>query len=379
MKKLFLNFTMVLVATSLMLVSCNTKTDGDGVDDPNDSIPAGVQEDLATVLKEQGYTLANAAFGTAYPSYSYIDVYFANEADTVAISFNTDGEETLPVGEYSMDEYIENEDGEMELEYLPGTWDPEYSYWWNAKAAEATEYGVYFFSEGTVSVAKSGRNYAVKIDFVDENGDAIKWAYVGQIELEVYENEEADTSYGEEEAEDFTISPIEATAAFCGDYAGNGTSNYYLQLVDENGGRIMLDIYAVGTGTADAIPNGDYTISDTNAENTVAPGYSDLSQGKIFPSYYFIDKDEDGYVGSGEIFYFVSGTIRISNTEDGGDAISYTIEGAVETALGTAIDFSYTGAISIEDETSSDAATSSVKSVKPVKQGKKLGRRVVRK
>ena len=30
MKKLFLNFTMVLVATSLMLVSCNTKTDGDG-------------------------------------------------------------------------------------------------------------------------------------------------------------------------------------------------------------------------------------------------------------------------------------------------------------------------------------------------------------
>ena len=139
----------------------------------------------------------------------------------------------------------------------------------------------------------------------------------------------------------------------------------------------MLDIYAVGTGTADAIPNGDYTISDTNAENTVAPGYSDLSQGKIFPQYYFIDKDED--VGSGEIFYFVSGTIRISNTEDGGDAISYTIEGAVETALGTAIDFSYTGAISIEDKTSSDAATSSVKSVKPVKQGKKLGRRVVRK
>ena len=376
---------MVLVATSLMLVSCNTKTDG--VDDPaNDSIPAGVQEDLATILKEQGYTLANAAFGTAYPSYSYIDVYFANEADTVAISFNTDGEETLPVGEYSMDEYIENEDGEMELEYLPGTWDPEYSYWWNAKAAEATEYGVYFFSEGTVSVAKSGRNYAVKIDFVDENGDAIKWAYVGQIELEVWDGYPDEEFYGEdEEATESTFTYNAGEADFYGDAFGLGLNVYVLYLSEKDeAANIWNDVtlYALtnATATAESFPTGTYAINSTYEESTMIPGYFDSeyanNYGNVAYGFTGAVATEGTFDDYNAWWYLVDGEVTVNLSDDGS---AYEIEGSTRSANGSVINFSYTGAISITDKTSSDAATSSVKSVKPVKQGKKLGRRVVRK
>lgn len=366
MKKLFLNFTMVLVATSLMLVSCNTKTDG--VDDPNDSIPAGVEEDLATVLKEQGYTLANAAFGTAYPSSSYIDVYFANEADTVAISFNTDGEETLPVGEYSMDEYIENEDGEMELEYLPGTWDPEYSYWWNAKTAEATEYGVYFFSEGTVSVEKSGRNYAVKIDFVDENGDAIKWAYVGQIELEVISQEPAQESF------ELTWDDLDTEYSYYYLSTDNSLYFYVLAVVDSETGR-EFDIVFTGTDvdTNGKLPTGTFDMATTSiTENIIIPGFVDEED--IYGTY-----EIDWSNPSATFYPFVAGSISIAESED---VDNTTLSGSLYTEDGTEVTVNISGAaptLDLYELSEESAATSSVKSVKPVKQGKKLGRRVVRK
>lgn len=377
MKKLFLNFTMVLVATSLMLVSCNTKTDGDGVDDPNDSIPAGVQEDLATVLKEQGYTLANAAFGTAYPIDSYIYVTFANEADTVAILFNTDGEETLPVSEYVMDETTE---------YLPGTWDPEYSSWWNAKIAEETEDGEYYFSEGTVSVEKSGRNYAVKIDFVDVNDNPIKWAYVGQIELEVWDGYPDEEFYGEdEEATESTFTYNAGEADFYGDAFGLGLNVYVLYLSEKDeAANIWNDVtlYALtnATATAESFPTGTYAINSTYEESTMIPGYFDSeyanNYGNVAYGFTGAVATEGTFDGYNAWWYLVDGEVTVNLSDDGS---AYEIEGSTRSANGSVINFSYTGAISITDKTSSDAATSSVKSVKPVKQGKKLGRRVVRK
>lgn len=360
MKKLFLNFTMVLVATSLMLVSCNTKTDGDGVEDPNDSIPAGVQEDLATALKEQGYTLANDAFGTAYPSYSYIDVYFANEADTVAISFNTEeGEETLPIGEYVMDETTE---------YLPGTWDPEYSSWWNAKIAEETEDGVYYFSEGTVSVAKSGRNYAVKIDLVDANGDAIKWAYVGQIELEVFSQEPAQESF------DLTWNDLDTEYSYY--YLSTNSSLYFyvLAVVDSETGR-EFDIVFTGTDvdTNGKLPTGTFNMATTSiAENTIIPGFVD-EEGNINGTY-----EIDWSNPSATFYPFVDGSISIAESED---VDNTTLSGSLYTEEGTEVTVNISGAAPTLDlyEPEESAATSSVKSVKPMKQGKKLGRRVVRK
>ena len=377
MKKLFLNFTMVLVATSLMLVSCNTKTDGDGVDDPNDSIPAGVQEDLATVLKEQGYTLANAAFGTAYPIDSYIYVTFANEADTVAILFNTDGEETLPVSEYVMDETTE---------YLPGTWDPEYSSWWNAKIAEETEDGEYYFSEGTVSVEKSGRNYAVKIDFVDVNDNPIKWAYVGQIELEVWDGYPDEEFYGEdEEANESTFTYNAGEANFYGDAFGLGLNVYVLYLSEKDeAANIWNDVtlYALtnATATAESFPTGTYAINSTYEESTMIPGYFDSeyanNYGNVAYGFTGAVATEGTFDDYNAWWYLVDGEVTVNLSDDGS---AYEIEGSTRSANGSVINFSYTGAISITDKTSSDAATSSVKSVKPVKQGKKLGKRVVRK
>ncbi len=377
MKKLFLNFTMVLVATSLMLVSCDTKTDG--VDDPtkNDSIPEEVKEDLATLLKEQGYTLANEAFGTAYPSYSYIDVFFANEADTVTITFNTDGEETLPVGDYVMDETTE---------YLPGTWDPEFSYWWNAKVAEAAEDGVYYFSEGTVAVAKSGRNYAVKIDFVDVNGDSIKWAYVGQIELEVWDGYPDEEFYGEsEEATESTFTYNAGEAELYGDALGLGLNVYVLYLSEKDeAANIWNDVtlYALtnATATAESFPTGTYAINSTYGESTMIPGSFDSESANQYGhlAYGFIGAvaTEGTFDDYNAWWYLVDGEVTVNLSDDGS---AYEIVGSTRSANGSVINFSYTGAISITDKTSSDAATSSVKSVKPMKQGKKLGRRVVRK
>lgn len=360
MKKLFLNFTVVLVATSLMLVSCNTKTDGDGVDDPNGSIPAGVQEDLATALKEQGYTLANAAFGTAYPSYSYIDVYFANEADTVAISFNTEeGEETLPIGEYVMDETTE---------YLPGTWDPEFSYWWNAKIAEETEDDEYYFSEGTVSVAKSGRNYAVKIDLVDANGGTIKWAYVGQIELEVFSQEPAQESF------DLTWDDLDNTYSYY--YLSTDYSLYFyvLAVVDSETGR-EIDIVFTGTDvdTNGKLPTGTFDMATTSiTENIIIPGF--VNEGYVEGTYQ-IDWNNQ----SATFYPFVAGSISVAESED---VDNTTLSGSLYTEDGTEVTVNISGAaptLDIYEPSEESVATSSVKSVKPVKQGKKLGRRVVRK
>lgn len=360
MKKLFLNFTMVLVATSLMLVSCDTKTDG--VDDPtkNDSIPEEVKEDLATLLKEQGYTLANAAFGTAYPSYSYIDVVFANEADTVAISFNTDGEETLPVGDYVMDETTE---------YFPGTWDPEYSSWWNAKVAEAAEDGVYYFSEGTVAVAKSGRNYAVKIDFVDVNGDSIKWAYVGQIELEVFSQEPAQESF------DLTWDDLDTDYSYYYLSTNSSLYFYFLAVVDSETGR-EFDIVFTGTDvdTNGKLPTGTFNMATTSiAENTIIPGFVD-EEGYINGTY-----EIDWSNPSATFYPFVDGSISIAESED---VDNTTLSGSLYTEDGTEVTVNISGAaptLDLYELSEESAATSSVKSVKPMKQGKKLGRRVVRK
>ena len=114
--------------------------------------------------EEQGYTVATSAFGTAYPDDDYTNLFLATETDTLFLSLNTEGEETLTVGEYTMDD---------SGEYPAGTWDPVYSMLWN----------VAMLSDGTVSVTKAGRNYTVKTDCVDENGDSVKWVYVGQIDL----------------------------------------------------------------------------------------------------------------------------------------------------------------------------------------------------
>ncbi len=357
MKKLFLNFMTIVFAMSLILVSCDPKNGNDDTtpDDPNGDGNVEQEQPSTPSWEEQGYTVADAAFGTAYPDYAYTDLILANETDTLVISLNTEGEETLSVGEYTMDD---------SGEYPAGTWDPEYTWLWNAE-------NEVMVIDGTVSVTKAGRNYTVKADCIDENGDSVKWVYTGQIELEVYSTD--DTSYGEVEAEDFSVDAISGEAGFYGDYAENGTSNYYVVLVDENGGYFILDLYAVGTGTTEAIPSATYTISDTYAENTAFSGYSDMTAGELVASYYFTDNNGDGKVGEGEVFYLTEGNIVVAESEG-----TYTITGDVVSALGTNIDFTYTGAITITDETETASAAPAKKSI-VAKQGKKLNKRLARK
>lgn len=345
----------MLVATTL--VSCDPKNNEDNnPDDPN------VEEEQPSTpsWEEQGYTVANAAFGTAYPSYSYIDVFFANEADTVTISFNTDGEKTLPVGDYVMDETTE---------YLPGTWDPEYSSWWNAKIAEETEDGEYYFSEGTVSVAKSGRNYAVKIDLIDANGDSIKWAYVGQIELEVFSQEPAQESF------DLTWDDLDNTYSYY--YLSTDYSLYFyvLAVVDSETGR-EFDIVFTGTNvdTNGKLPTGTFDMATTSiTENIIIPGF--VNEEGYIEGTYQIDWNNP----SATFYPFVAGSISIAESED---VDNTTLSGSLYTEDGTEVTVNISGAaptLDLYEPSEESAATSSVKSVKPVKQGKKLGRRVVRK
>ena len=317
MKKLFLNFMTIVFAMSLTLVSCDPKNGNDDTtpDDPNGD--GNVEQEQPTPStpstpswEEQGYTVANAAFGTAYTTYYYTNLFLATETDTLIISLNTEGEETLTVGEYTMDD---------SGSYPPGTWDPEYSMLWK----------VAMLSDGTVSVTKAGRNYNIKADCIDENGDSVKWVYTGQVDLEVEAQEPAQSDF------DLTWNDIDSEYSFYLHVPSYNLYRYILAIVDpETGWELDLDFLGNATDTEGKLPTGTFTmLTSSITEYGILPGYI----------------DDDGYTnGSYAINWndpnttfnpFVDGSFTI--TEADGNT---TLEGSFTTESGDEVVVNVTGA-----------------------------------
>ena len=350
MKKLFLNFMTIVFAMSLVLVSCDPKDGNNDTtpDDPNGD--SNVEQEQPTPStpstpswEEQGYTVANAAFGTAYTTYYYTNLFLATETDTLIISLNTEGEETLTVGEYTMDD---------SGSYPPGTWDPEYSMLWN----------VAMLSDGTVSVTKAGRNYTVKADCIDENGDSVKWVYVGQIDLEVEAQEPAQAEF------DLTWNDIDPEYTLYLHVPSYNLYRYILAIVDpETGWELDLDFLGNATDTEGKLPTGTFTmLTSSITEYGILPGYI----------------DDDGYTnGSYAINWndpnttfnpFVDGSFTI--TEADGNT---TLEGSFTTESGDEVSVNVTGTTpTIELYTPSGAPAK--KSI-VAKQGRTISKRFMRK
>ena len=348
MKKLFYNFMTVVIAMSLVLVSCDPKNGNDDTttpDDPNTGGGNNVEQEQPTTpsWEEQGYTVADVAFGTAYTTYYYTDLFLATETDTLILSLNTEGEETLSVGEYTMDD---------SGEYPAGTWDPEYSMLWK----------VAMLSDGTVSVTKAGRNYTVKVDCIDENGDPVKWVYVGQIDLEVEAQEPAQPEF------DLTwndIDPEYSLYLYVSDY---NLYRYVLAIVDpETGWELDLDFLGNATDTEGKLPTGTFTmLTSSITEYGILPGYMD-NDGYLNGSYAINWDDPNSTFNP-----FVDGSFTI--TEADGNT---TLEGSFTTESGDEVSVNVTGTTpTIELYTPSGAP---VKKSIVAKQGKKLNKRLARK
>lgn len=338
----------IVFAMSLVLVSCDPKDGNDDTttpDDPNTGGGNNVEQEQPSTpsWEEQGYTVANAAFGTAYPDFAYTDLFLATETDTLILSLNTEGEETLTVGEYTMDD---------SGEYPAGTWDPEYSMLWNVAT----------LSDGTVSVTKAGRNYTVKVDCIDENGDSVKWVYVGQIDLEVEAQEPAQSEFN------LTWDNFDTNYTYYTYVNQYSLYGYALAIVDpETGWELDLQFTGTGTDTEGKLPTGTFNMITTSVtENIIFPG----------------DIDDEGYtVGSYAINWddpnstfnpFVDGSFTI--TEADGNT---TLEGSFTTESGDEVSVNVTGTTpTIELYTPSGAP---VKKSIVAKQGKKLNKRLARK
>lgn len=366
MKKLFLNFMTIVFAMSLVLVSCDPKNGNDDTttpDDPNTGGGNNVEQEQPTTpsWEEQGYTVANAAFGIVYPDYGSIDIQFASETDTLQISFIS-SEETLPAGEYTMDN---------SGEYPEGTWDPEYTLLWNAE-------NEVMVIDGTVSVTKAGRNYTVIADCVDENGDPVKWVYTGQIELTV-DAGFSDPYYGEEETEDQSLSLSVIEADYYGDLFGVGVPFYGIYLTNANQ-TAEVTLYAFGnsSSTSTVLTDGTYNVvaAANIGELTLLEGSFDGETAEEQGHFVYGMQGSNALLNDGQyytgIYYFTGGSLTINKEAED----NYTITGTLTSALGTNIEISCAGVASITDKTTSGAPAK--KSI-VAKQGRTISKRFMRK
>ena len=354
MKKLFLNFMTIVFAMSLVLVSCDPKNGNDDTttpDDPNtgggNNVEQEQEQPTTPSWEEQGYTVANAAFGTAYTTYYYTDLFLATETDTLILSLNTEGEETLSVGEYTMDD-------SGEYPAPAGTWNPEYTWLWNAE-------NEVMVIDGTVSVTKAGSNYNIKADCIDENGDPVKWVYTGQVDLVVARPEPAQAEF------DLTWNDINPLYTYYLHVPSYNLYRYILAIVDpETGWEIDLDFLGNATDTEGKLPTGTFTmLTSSITEYGILPGYMD-NDGYLNGSYAINWEDPNSTFNP-----FVDGSFTI--TEADGNT---TLEGSFTTESGDEVSVNVTGTTpTIELYTPSGAP---VKKSIVAKQGRTISKRFMK-
>lgn len=131
-----------------------------------------------------------------------------------------------------------------------------------------------------------------------------------------------------------------AQACYYGDYAGNGTANYYVALyegnLDKNGYFVgestclFLDLYALGSSPQDAIPAGTYLASREAADGVFVIGGEDNSR------LFIQNKNNDS-----DTMVLTDGTVEISRQGN-----KYSIVVDAKTAS-REVKYSYVGAIEV--------------------------------
>ncbi len=381
MRKFFLNFMTVLLATSLVMVSCeekqnqndpkdpieDTQKPGDDTQKPGDNTQNPGEDETEPPEDFEGNIFnvaATSAAGESYPERAYMDVYLETEEQGIRISFNmSPGDSVLLEGEYVVDN---------EGSYPAGTYDPNYTYWTTAEAVEGEEN---FIVDGSIFVSVEGETYSISTKLMDFNGDSINYTYTGAIEWNIHRT----PPYVNEEL-------VYAEAQYGGDMAGSGNGWYWLYLTNlvptetEFGTEeVVLYLFADGLGSATELPTGTFKFPTSQEEifaaKTLVPGVYDEENGFLYS--WVLMNDGQYYTN---VYQLAAGTLEITKNADN----TYTVEGnmadAGSYAGGATTTFAYTGNIEITDQSQSASGAPAVKSVNINKANKmqKMGRRAIR-
>lgn len=224
--------------------------------------------------------------------------------------------------------------------YAAGTFDVEYTKWYEFDdKGEYVEFGI---KSGTVNVAKSGENYVFTVNLVDSLDKVRTGYFTGNLVVQDQTGGSSDDYAGEPETPTqatLTIPSDSIAASNYGDYYEAGTDNISLEMWDENGGYIALELFTE-TG-ATALPVGTFNFGTTYEANTLLPGA--LFWG-IFPTGSFAAVNED-------YFWLEGGSVTIALTDN-----VYTITVAATSHFGSTINATYTGAVTLEAVDTADSA-----------------------
>ncbi len=386
MRKFFLNFMTVVLATSLVMVSCKKEPevidpDKDQTEDTqkpgngDNTNPGGEEnnpggEETENPDNFEGNivnVVATVAEGDAYPERAYIDVVLMSEEQALRISFNMSaGDTVIYEGEYALD---------IEGNYAAGTYDPNYTYWATPQTEEGQEN---FIVDGSAFVSVEGENFNITTKFIDMNGDSINYTYVGAIEWTVHRTPPYVNN-------DLT----QASAQYGGDMAGSGNGLYLLYLANDDNpstgfptDEIVLYLFADGLGSAAELPTGTLKFPTTQEEifgaKTLVPGVYDETQENPFLYSWALTNDGTYYTG---VYQLAGGTLEIVKNADNTYTVTGNMVDAGDYAGGAAAQFSYTGPITITDVSQANAAPAkAIKSVRVnnVNKAKRMNRNALR-
>lgn len=203
---------------------------------------------------------------------------------------------------------------------------------------------------GTMEITGGDGNYTITCDLIGSDGYKISCSWSGEMTVSGMPGP-ISTLTG-----DYTLDLEGATASgICwGDYYGTGGNNWTLQIMPSGGPDGFITDFVSGTGDFSAgIPSGTYKVS---ANGTPVPGeylQGYMSGSDLGGTMYVGGFTAEGYVTS--YAPATSGDMIITNNGDG----TYNLEFAFVDDLGNTWDGEWTGAISLEDQSSAPSASPS--------------------
>ena len=235
--------------------------------------------------------------------------------------------------------------------YAAGTCDVKYTKWYEFN--DKGEYVTFGIKSGTVKVAKSGEKYVFTVNLVDSLDKVRTGYFTGDLMVQDQTESTSDSYAGEPETPTqatFAIPSDSIAASNYGDVYEIGADNISLEMWDQNGGYIALELLT--TTGATTLPVGTFNVATTYAINTLLPG--SLFWG-MFPT--------GSYAATNEAYFWLeTGSVTIALTEN-----VYTITVAAASHFGSTINATYTGAVTlkpVETEAAAAPAKNFAKSVK---------------
>ena len=229
------------------------------------------------------------------------------------------------------------------ITYMPGLLveDEEESYATGSYyTSAATEQSIPLV-DGTIEVSRDGDTYTIKVDMTDADGNAYKYIYEGELEIDT----ESATYPGAVEHIDVGSTVFAASCLYLGDVYENGTSNFMLYVYsgDENNpAQTVFEFNAPAVEFSEDLDlSGEYYTpvepeegeepGDPYAAGTLVPG----SLVELMPGF---EMPMGTYVMYGFGDYLIAdsfASLQLTKQEDG----NYTLSGALMSAAGEMVMF----------------------------------------